>query len=136
MQERNEDYDIVVLGAGAAGMTAALVAAIEGLRTLVIERSDQIGGTTALSSGSVWIPDNPQQRRSGVSEDASAARAYLDALVGARAERALREAFLAAGPEMLDYLESRAGVRFQLYHRQWLSPRRPIGARARTTDRR
>lgn len=78
MQERNEDYDIVVLGAGAAGMTAALVAAIEGLRTLVIERSDQIGGTTALSSGSVWIPDNPQQRRSGVSEDASAARAYLD----------------------------------------------------------
>lgn len=115
MQQWAEDFDVVVLGAGAAGMTAALVAAIEGLRTLLIERSSQIGGTTALSSGSVWIPDNPQQRRFGISEDAAAARAYLDALVGARAERALREAFLAAGPEMLAYLESRADVGFQMY---------------------
>lgn len=115
MQQWDEDYDVVVVGAGAAGMTAALVAAIEGLRTLLIERSSQIGGTTARSSGSVWIPDNPQQRRFGISEDAAAARAYLDALVGARAERALREAFLAAGPEMLAYLESRADVGFQMY---------------------
>lgn len=111
----DEDYDVVVLGAGAGGMTAALVAALEGQRTLLIERSSQIGGTTALSSGSVWIPDNPLQRSAGVEDDAAAARTYLDALVGARAEPELREAFLAAGPEMLGYLESRAGIGFQMY---------------------
>ena len=71
--QRDDEYDLVVLGAGAGGMTAALVAAIEGLRTLVIERTRWIGGTTARSSGTVWIPDNPHQRRLGILDDAQAA---------------------------------------------------------------
>ena len=62
----DEDYDFVVLGAGAGGMTAALVSSIEGMRTLLIEKSDRIGGTTARSSGTVWIADNPEQRRLGI----------------------------------------------------------------------
>ena len=111
----DDEYDLVVLGAGAGGMTAALVAAIEGLRTLVIEGTRWIGGTTARSSGTVWIPDNPHQRRLGSLEDAQAAREYLDALVGDRAERALREAFIAAGPEMIGYLDAHTDVRFQAY---------------------
>ncbi|HSB78770.1 MAG TPA: FAD-binding protein [Candidatus Methylomirabilis sp.] len=111
----DEEYDLVVLGAGAGGMTAALVSAIEGMRTLVIEQSNQVGGTTAFSSGSVWIPNNPEQRRHGITGDAEAAREYLDALVGGRADRALREAFLAAGPEMLEYLEKHTDVGFQMY---------------------
>jgi 3-oxosteroid 1-dehydrogenase len=111
----DEEYDLVVLGAGGGGMTAALVSAIEGMRTLVIERSDQVGGTTARSSGSVWIPNNAQQRRLGITHDAEAALRYLDALVDGRADRALREAFIAAGPQMLEYLETRADVRFQIY---------------------
>jgi 3-oxosteroid 1-dehydrogenase len=109
------EYDLVVLGAGAGGMTAALVGALEGLRTLLVERTAQVGGTTARSSGTVWIPDNPHLRRLGVAGDRAAARDYLDALVGARAERALREAFLAAGPEMIEYLDARTDVRFQAY---------------------
>lgn len=109
------EYDLVVLGAGAAGMTAALVGALEGLRTLLVERATRLGGTTARSSGTVWIPDNPHQRRLGVTGDAAAAREYLDRLVGDRADRALREAFLAAGPEMIDYLEARSEVRFKAY---------------------
>jgi len=112
---RENDYDVVVLGAGAGGMTAALVSCLEGLRTLLIERSDQVGGTTARSSGTVWIPDNPEQHRRGVTDDATAARAYLDALVGARAHPVLREAFIAAGPQMLRYLEERTDIRFQSY---------------------
>jgi len=111
----DEGYDLVVLGAGAAGMTAALVSAIEGMRTLVIEKSDQVGGTTAFSSGSVWIPNNPEQRRNGITGDAETAREYLDALVDGRADRALREAFIAAGPEMLEYLEKHTDVAFQMY---------------------
>src|SRR5712692_9684826 len=86
------DYDVVVLGSGAAGLTAALVAAIEGLRAIVIEKSPWIGGTTALSAGSVWVPnthlapdaeDNPEN-----------ARRYLDAIVGNHASAALKTAFL------------------------------------------
>ncbi len=113
----DEDYDFVVLGAGAAGMTAALVAAIEGMRTLLIESSDQIGGTTALSSGTVWIPDNPEQRRLGITGDATKVRTYLDALVGDRADPALRAAFIDAGPKMLEYLEKRADIGFQAYRK-------------------
>ena len=111
----DEEYDLVVLGAGAAGMTAGLVSAIEGMRTLVLEKSDQVGGTTAFSSGSVWIPNNPEQRRNGITGDAGAALEYLDALVGGRADRALRQAFLATAPEMLEYLEQRTDVAFQMY---------------------
>jgi succinate dehydrogenase/fumarate reductase flavoprotein subunit len=111
----DEAYDVVVLGAGAGGMTAALVAALEGRRTLLIEKSDQVGGTTARSSGTVWIPNNPEQRRLGITGDAETARTYLDALVDGRAEPALRQAFIAAGPEMLQYLETHTDLRFQMY---------------------
>src|SRR5512144_3279701 len=111
----DEEYDLVVLGAGVGGMTAALVSAIEGMRTLLIEKSDQVGGTTAFSSGSVWIPNNPELRRNGITGDAETAREYLDALVDGRADRALREAFIAAGPEMLEFLEKHTDVGFQMY---------------------
>ena len=111
----DETYDVVVLGAGAGGMTAALVASIEGLRTLVVERGAQVGGTTARSSGTVWIPDNPEQRALGVTDDAAAASAYLDALVGGRADRSLREAFIVEGRRMLEYLAKHSDLRFIAY---------------------
>jgi len=111
----DEEFDVVVLGAGAAGMTAALVASIEGLRTLLVEHTAFAGGTTARSSGTVWIPDNPLQRRAGIADDAQRACAYLDALVGQRAQRSLREAFVREGPRMLEYLERHTDVRFRMY---------------------
>jgi 3-oxosteroid 1-dehydrogenase len=114
----DEKYDLVVLGAGAGGMTAALVASIEGLRTLLIEKSDQVGGTTAYSSGTVWIPDNSQQRQLGATNDAAVALEYLDELVGDRAKRELREAFIAAGREMVDYLGRHTDVGFRVYRQQ------------------
>ena len=110
-----EPYDLIVLGSGVGGLTAALVAAIEGQRVLLLERSGQIGGTSARSSGTVWIPDNPQMRAQGIRNDGELAAQYLDALVGDHAPRALREAFLAAGPEMVRYLERHCGFRFQPY---------------------
>jgi succinate dehydrogenase/fumarate reductase flavoprotein subunit len=109
------EYDLVVLGAGAAGMTAALVAAIQGARVLLLESTPKIGGTSARSSGTVWIPDNPDMRRAGIPGDAAAASTYLDALVGEKADRALRQAFLEAGPAMIAYLEERAGFEFRRY---------------------
>lgn len=111
----DESFDVVVLGAGAGGMTAALVSSLEGRRTLLLEKTEQIGGTTARSSGTVWIPDNPHQRRLDPADDSIPARIYLDALVGDRADRSLREAFIAAGPAMIEYLDARTDVRFQPY---------------------
>ena len=111
----DEEYDLVVLGSGAAGLTAAIVSAIEGMRTLLIEKSDQIGGTSALSSGSAWIPNNSNQRRSGVTGDDKAALTYLDALIGERSDRTLREAFVTAGPEMLQYLEEHIDLYWLMY---------------------
>jgi succinate dehydrogenase/fumarate reductase flavoprotein subunit len=99
------EYDLVVLGSGAAGMTAALVAAIEGARVLVLESTSYVGGTSARSSGTLWIPP----------ADDAAVRGYLDALVGEKADRALREAFLAAGPAMVAYLKKHAGFAFRPY---------------------
>jgi len=112
---RDETFDVVVLGAGAAGMTAALVSALEGRRTLLLETSGQIGGTTARSSGTVWIPNNPHQRRLDPADDSAAARTYLDALVGDRADKSLRDAFVDAGPAMIEYLEARTDIRFRAY---------------------
>jgi succinate dehydrogenase/fumarate reductase flavoprotein subunit len=111
----HDTFDVVVLGAGAGGMTAALVATLEGLRTLLIEKTGRIGGTTARSSGTVWIPDNTHEHRIGIDGDPQAAHAYLDALVDGRADRSLRAAFVADGPRMIDYLEARTDVRFQPY---------------------
>ena len=99
------EYDLVVLGSGASGMTAALVAASEGARVLVLESTRWIGGTSARSSGTLWIP---------AADDASAA-GYLDALVGDKADQKLRSAFLAAGPAMIARLANEAGFDFRPY---------------------
>ncbi len=99
------EFDLLVLGSGAAGLTAALVASVEGAQVLLLESTSRIGGTSARSSGTVWIPP---------AEDAAAA-SYLDALVGDKADRALRQAFLAAGPEMVEWLEKHAGMVFRPY---------------------
>ena len=96
-------FDLVVLGSGASGMTAALVASMEGASVLVLESTQFVGGTSARSSGTLWIPRDPDAAR------------YLDALVGDKADRALRQAFLAAGPAMIDCLERQAGFAFKPY---------------------
>lgn len=106
------EVDLLVAGAGPAGMTAALVAAIEGLDVLLIEKSDQVGGTGATSAGTLWIPGNTQSKRAGFNDSAEAADKYLSALIGENTNRALRDAYLQTGPAAIDYLETRSDVQF------------------------
>lgn len=109
-----DEYDLVVQGAGAGGMTAALVGAIEGMRVLLIEKSPQVGGTSSRSAGTLWIPGNPLMADAGArTQDVNEARIYLDALVGERSPAPLREDFLQSGPEMLRYLRQRTEIRFK-----------------------
>lgn len=103
------------MGSGVAGLVAALVAALEGARPLVVERAATIGGTGARSSGTLWIPDNHHLRAAGIRGDRERARTYLLALGGDRVDVALLDAFLDGGPAMLLDLERRAGIVFRPY---------------------
>ena len=106
------ETDLLVIGAGAAGMTAALVGALEGLQVILCEKSDMVGGTTATSAGTVWIPGSRQSEAAGVPDSIEAARTYLAAILGDDANDARLAAFLATGPAMLDYLQQRTSVAF------------------------
>lgn len=108
----DREVDLLVAGAGAGGMTAGLVAALEGLDVLVCEKAEQLGGTTATSAGTLWIPGNHQSRDAGFTDSADQAAQYLDSLIGHGGSRDLRDAFLATGPEAIDYLMARTSVQF------------------------
>lgn len=106
------ETDLLVVGAGAAGMTAALVAALEGLSVILCEKSDMVGGTTATSAGTVWIPGNRPGQRAGTPDTIEAARTYLAAMLGEHATDERLDTFLKAGPIVLDYLEQKTSVQF------------------------
>jgi succinate dehydrogenase/fumarate reductase flavoprotein subunit len=107
--------DLVVLGSGAGGMTAALTASLSGLQAVVLEHSDHIGGTSARSSGTVWVPNNRYLRAHGVEGDGEQAARYLASLIGERGDPFMWRAFLENATRMLDDLESRAGIGFRPY---------------------
>lgn len=98
------EYDVVVVGSGAAGMTAALAAAHRGLRTVLIEKAATFGGSTARSGGGVWIPNNSALRAAGVPDSPELAAAYLDHIVGDVVPADRRKAFLDNGPAVVDFV--------------------------------
>jgi succinate dehydrogenase/fumarate reductase flavoprotein subunit len=118
------EVDVLVAGAGAAGMTAALVCALQGLDVLLCEKSSQVGGTTATSAGTIWVPGTKQAREAGFPDDIPEARRYLDSIIGAATDDR-REAYLTTGPELVDYLARNSEVKFSLYakHPDYLSNR-------------
>lgn len=108
------NYDVVVMGSGAAGLTAALAAAKAGCKVAVLEKAPCFGGTTAISGGGIWIPGSSQAKAAGVIDDIETARAYALGVVGNRAEKALIDAYIDHGPEMVDWLAENSEVQFLL----------------------
>ena len=108
----DREVDFLVAGAGPGGMTAALVAALEGLEVLVCEKSELVGGTGATSAGTLWIPGNSQNREAGFADRADDAAAYLDALIGDGGADARRAVYLRDGPRVIDDLVARSELRF------------------------
>ncbi len=107
-----ERYDVVVLGTGAAGLTAAVVAAEGGASVAVFEKADQVGGTTAWSGGQVWIPNNPHMAEVGVADSRERAIEYIMSLSRDMLEPDLVEAYVDAGPDMVELLEAKTPVQF------------------------
>lgn len=121
-------YDVLVLGSGAAGLTAALAAAVEGARVALFEKAELVGGTTALSGGTVWIPNNQPARDAGVEDSRARGLEYLASLSYDMILPELAEALVDGGPEYVEFIHAHTDLRFQLvegypdYH-----PERPGG---------
>jgi 3-oxosteroid 1-dehydrogenase len=107
------EYDVVVVGSGAAGMAAALAAQRHGLRTVLVEKAKHFGGSTARSGGGVWIPNNEVLRGDGVQDTAEAAHAYLHSIVGDVVPAERIDTYLARGPEALSFLFANSPLRMQ-----------------------
>lgn len=110
MSAWDETADFVIVGSGAGSIVAALAVADSGKKPLILEKTDKIGGSTAMSGGVFWIPNHPLQARHGVSDSDEKGRTYLDAAVGdlgPATSRSRKDMFLNQGPKLVDYLESK-----------------------------
>ena len=107
-----KECDLLVVGSGAAGLSAAVTAAVLGLRVIVIEKEPVLGGATARSGGGVWIPGNDLSRRAGIDDSREAALTYIRHMTGRRFDPSKVAAFLSQGPEMLAFMERETAVRF------------------------
>ncbi|MCI5076491.1 FAD-dependent oxidoreductase [Oricola sp.] len=102
--------DVLVIGSGAGGLAAAVTAAFHGLRVIVAEKEDVIGGTTAWSGGWLWIPRNPLAVEAGIVEDEDAPLAYLRSEIGNRVDDPRLHVFLKNGPDMVSFFRDNTDV--------------------------
>ena len=110
------ETDLVVVGTGAAGLTAAVVADNEGLDVIVLEKEAFYGGTTALSGGVAWIPNNPLMKRAGIDDNPEDALTYLKHNIGQRVAEAKLQAFVDKAPAMAQYMVANSALKFNLVH--------------------
>src|ERR1700733_10489146 len=104
--ESSPEFDVVVAGSGAAGMTAALAAVSKGLSVVVIEKTGYFGGSTARSGGGGWVPGHAGPARAGVRDSKEQASQYLAHVAGDEVELVRQQAFIEHGPAMLDLVRA------------------------------
>jgi 3-oxosteroid 1-dehydrogenase len=113
----NAAFDVIVIGSGSAGLTAALRAAAGGAQVLILEKSELIGGTSAMSGAGTWIPCNRHAREAGIADSSEDAMTYLRSASpeGWRdTEDALWQSFVEHAPAMIDFVEAHTPIRYQL----------------------
>lgn len=107
-----ESVDVVVVGAGGAGMTAALASRKHGLDTILVEKSAYFGGSTARSGGGVWMPGNYALQSAGQADALDESKRYLDSIVGDVVPKVRRDTYLERGAEVMDFIRDSTPVRF------------------------
>ena len=129
-------FDVVVIGSGGAGLSAALCAAIDGARVLVVERTSHLGGTTALSAGTTWVPCTEPGLKVQPDDTLARASRFLDLAVGERSDRRLRQAFLDNGPAAVAKLARHSDVQYQVraLHPDYLSELEGAALRGRAIE--
>lgn len=111
--DQRADCDLLVVGSGAGGLSAAVTAAYHGLKVIVAEKEPVFGGTTAWSGGWMWAPRNPLAQRAGLVEDIDAPLTYLRHVLGNNFDEARVRAFLEASPDMVDFFERHTVLKFE-----------------------
>ena len=109
----DEEHDVVVVGSGAGALTGAYLAARDGLRTVVLEKTARLGGTSAYSGAACWLPGTQVQERAGSADSSQSARDYLASVLGGR-EPDKREAFVRTAPGLVAELERDPAIEFRL----------------------
>lgn len=113
------DVDLVIIGSGVAGLTAALKASVSGLDVVVLEKADTIGGTSAMSGGGIWVPANHLAHAENIKDSPEEALDYLRASLPpewAETDEPLWRAFVTHAPRMLEFVDRHTPMRFALTH--------------------
>ncbi|MFP1646369.1 FAD-dependent oxidoreductase [Pontitalea aquivivens] len=111
MSEFPKAADVIVLGSGAAGLSAAVVAKHFGAEVLLLERDSVFGGSTAMSGGVVWVPCNPMMESVGHRDTPEEARTYIASIAGNKFRPDLVDAFIAHGAEMVHFMHGHTALR-------------------------
>jgi 3-oxosteroid 1-dehydrogenase len=119
-RERNEmmswdaEFDVVCVGSGVGGLTAAAVAADGGASVLLLEKSDLIGGVTARSGGQMWVGGSHLERQLGIDDSTTEVAAYLDGLSQGRGEPDVKDAFVHRSPEAVEFVAEKLGIELEV----------------------
>jgi 3-oxosteroid 1-dehydrogenase len=105
------EYDMVIVGSGAAGLTAALAAAQLGRTAVVVEKTGYFGGSTARSGGGIWAPNNAVLRKAGVRDTPEMASEYLAFVSGQDVPRDRRDTYLGNCADMIDLVLARTPLK-------------------------
>ena len=113
-EESRSEFDVVVLGTGAAGLTAALAASDNGASVGIFEKSAFLGGTTAMSGGVIWMPNNHRQQELEIEDSREMALSYLESLSLGQIDSDMAATFVDRGPEMLEWVEESTPCSFHI----------------------
>lgn len=128
----DHEVDLLIVGSGGGGMTAALAAHDAGLSTLVVEKAKRYGGSTAISGGGIWVPNNRTLRRAGHDDSRESIRRYLDALTEGKVAAERLDAYVDHGPAAMELLARSRWWKltwtkgYSDYHPEW-DGGRPLG---------
>ena len=110
----HDTVDLVVIGSGGAGFSTALNAAIDGARVLLVERMSQVGGTTAWSAATTWVPGTKRGLEVNPDDTPERVATFLNLAVGERSDAKLRQSFIDNGPHTIAKLEAHSALQFQV----------------------